>query len=369
MRTRDAVLAFQETQSSDGSTKTIELDITDPISALVFQFEAQNGTTNNQNNPLSMCVTEIQVVSGSDVLSKMSFEQLQALQWYKTGKQPFLRIDESGSDYNVIGAMLLFGRHLWDKDYALDLRSFPNPKLKITWNLAAVRAVSATTAFATGTFKISVLAKIMEDMPTPPNKFLMQKEIDSWTSGTSGDKRVDLPRDYMYRMLMLRTYVAGNDVDENISNLKLTCDTDKFIPFDRNCKEFRTEMGQLFGNITLWKRIHATSGDIIWVPQNCEPQVSLRAIAADVIPFYDWAWSGRFRLYLEDYASSAISSDTEIHSTIEGYGLHATIPVPMGKPDEPDTWFDPTPYKKFEFVGTEAAAAACSIVGEQVRPL
>ncbi len=368
MRTRDAVLLYQEQQSSDTSTKIIDLDITDPVSALGFEFEAQNGTTNNQNNPLSMCITGIELVDGSDVLASLSFEQLQALEFYKTGKQPQIRIDESGSDYTVIGAMLLFGRHLWDKDYALDLSKFKNPKLKITWNLAAIRAVSATTAWATGTLKLSAWAKVMEEMGGAPGQFLMAKEIESWTGGTSGDKKCELPLDYVYRMLMLRTYLAGNDIDENISKLKLTADTDKFVAFERYVKQLDAEMAQRFGNTVLWKRIHATSGDIVWVPQNKEPQVTLHPIAADIIPFYDWCWSGRFRMYLEDYSSSAISTDTEIHSIIEGHALHATLPVPFGIMDMPETWFDPSGYKRLDLVCTEAAAAANSIVAEQVRP-
>jgi hypothetical protein len=368
MRTRDAILLYQEQKSADDSSQSFDLDITDPVSALGFEFEATNGTTNNQNNPLTMCIKKLEVVDGSDVLASLSFEQAQALQFYKTGKQPQIRIDETGSDYNVIGCMILFGRYLWDKEFALDLTKFKNPKLKITWDLGAVRAVSATTAFATGTLKLSAWAKVMEDMGGAPGKFLMAKEIESWTGGSSGDKKCELPLDYVYRMLMLRTYLAGNDIDENISKLKLTADTDKFIGFERYVKQLDGEMAQRFGNCVLWKRIHATSGDIVWVPQNKEPQVSLRPIAADVIPFYDWAWSGRFRLYLEDYASAAISTDTEIHSTIEGHALHATLPLPFGIMEDPDSWFDPTPYKRMDLVCTEAAAAANSLVAEQVRP-
>lgn len=367
MKTRDAVLLYQEQQSSDESSKSVNLDIVDPVSALGFEFEAQNGTTNNQNNPLTMCIEKLEIVDGADVLASLSFEQAQALQFYKTGKQPQIRIDESGSDYTVIGCMILFGRYLWDREFALDLTKFKNPKLKLTWDLAAIRAVSATTAWATGTLKLSAWAKVMEDM-TAPGRFLMAKEIESWTGATSGNKKHELPIDYVYRMLMLRTYLAGNDIDENISELKLSADTDKFIAFERYVKQLDAEMAQRFGNCVLWKRIHATSGDIVWVPQNKEPQVSLRPIAADVIPFYDWAWSGRFRLYLEDYASAAIATDTEIHSTIEGHALHATLPIPMGVMDEPDTWFDPTPYKRLDLISTEAAAAANSIVAEQVRP-
>jgi hypothetical protein len=364
MRTRDAVLAYQETQSSDASTKTFDLNIKEPISAFVFQFQAQNGTTFNQNNPLARCVTKVEVVDGSDVICALSMEQLQALENYKTGKQPMIREDETAEDYNVIGGSLLFGRYLWDRQFALDLSKYANPKLKITWNLAAVKAVSATEAYATGTFKISVTAKIMEGAP---GKLLAAKEIDSWTSGTSGDRRIDLPIDHPYSFLMLRAYVAGNDLDENISNIKLTGDTDAFVMMNRNAKEFRSEMARVFGPCYLWKRCFATTGDYVWLATQHEPQVDLCPVAADIIAFQSFAWSGRVYLNLEDYSSTAITADKEIYLHYNGYGLWSTLPIPMGLPHDLDSWFDPTAFKKFEAVLTEAAAAACSIVVEQVR--
>lgn len=367
MKFRDAVLCYQETQSSDDSSKSIDLDVVDPVSALGFEFEAVGGSTNNQNNPLSMCIKKLELVDGADVLASLSFEQAQALQWYKTGKQPQLRLDERPDQGDVIGCMIMFGRRLWDREFALDLTKFRNPKLKITWDLAAIRAVSATTAWTTGSLKMSAWAKVMEGAGAP-GKFLMAKEIESWTGATSGDKKCELPLDYIYRMLMLRTYLAGNDIDENITKLKMSADTDKYIAFERYTKQLDAEMAQRFGTCVLWKRVHATTGDTPWVPVNKEPQVKLIPVAADVIPFYSWCWSGRFYLGLEDYASSAISSDTEIHAGIEGHALHATLPLPMGVMDEPDTWFDPSPYKKVELICTEAAAAANSLVAEQVRP-
>jgi len=367
MKTRDAVLAYQETQSSDASTKTIDLDIVDPVSAIAFEFQAQGGTTRNQNNPLHRCITKLEVVDGSDVLCSMSFEEAQALQFYKTCKQPFIRIAEMASDYNVIGCMILFGRYLFDREYALDLTKFANPQLKITWDLAKIRAVSGTTAFATGTFKITAVAKVMEGLPSP-GKFLMDKQIESWTGATSGDKRHQLPVDYLYRMLMIRTYYTVSDVNENITALKLTCDTDKYIPFDRDVKQMDAEMAQLFGDCVIWKRCFATTGDQVWVPVNKEPQVSLIPTAADIIPFYAWCWSGEFYLVLEDYSSTSITADKRIDAMIEGHALHATLPIPMGVMDEPDTWFNPTEYKKVELITTEAVASDNSIVAEQVRP-
>lgn len=370
LKTRDAVLCYQETQSSDASTKTIDLDIVDPVSALAFEFEVTNGTTNNKQNPFTRCITKIEIVDGSDVLASMSFEQAQALQFYKTGKQPQLREDEGPSVGSVIGCMLLFGRKLWDKEYALDLTKFRNPQLKITWNLAAIRAVSATTAFATGTTKISAIAKVMEGQPAP-GKFLMDKEIESWTGASSGDKRHELPVDYVYRMLMLRTYYTVSDVNENITRLKLTCDTDKYIPFDRYTKQLDAELAQLFGDVVIWKRYHGCHGTTIWLPVNKEPQATFTIPSGSLMGYmvqYGWMWSGEALLLVGNTGGTAYSTDARIDAIIEGHALHSTLPSPMGDLNDPATWFDPTAFKKVELVGTEAVAAANSIVAEQVRP-
>jgi hypothetical protein len=367
MKTRDAVLVYQETQSSDASTKTIDLDIVDPVSAIGFEFQATNGSTNNQNNPLHRCITKLEIVDGSDVLASMSFEEAQALQFYKTGKQPELRLDEGPDGGDVIGCMILFGRYLWDPEFALDLTKFANPQLKITWNLAAIRAVSATTAWTTGSLKISAWAKVMEDM-SAPGKFLMPKTIESWTGQTSGDKRHELPVDYLYRMLMLRTYYTVSDVDENITKVKLTCDTDKYIPLERYTKQLDAEMAQLFGNVVVWKRGNYAHNDQVWVPVNKEPQCRFTVPTIHYVASYGWCWSGEFGAFLSDGSAGTVSSDTRVDIMVEGHALHASLPIPFGIMDKPETWFDPTAFKKVELVTTEAVAAANSIVAEQVRP-
>lgn len=371
MKVRDAVLAYQEAQTSDGSTKTIDLDIVDPVSAIVFEFSATGGTASNINNPLHRCITKIEIVDGSDVLVSLSAEELQALQWYKTGKRPTMRIDENASSGNFIGITLLFGRYLYDQEFAIDFTKFSNPQLKITWNLAAIRAVSATTAWATGTFKISATAKVMEGA-SAPGKYLMAKTIDTWTGGTSGDSRHELPMDYPYRFIMLQNYLQQSDVWECISKIKLTLDTDKYIPMERYTKEYNEEMANLFGRVVLWKHAFASNGDTIWLPINQEPQVQIIKSGNAGLHNYDvglnYCFSGECNVYCYTDAGAIYGTDQVLHLLIEGHCLHATTPIILGDMARPETWFDPTPYKKMELVLTEAAAAANRIAVEQVRP-
>lgn len=371
LKTRDAVLCYQETQSSDKSTKTINLDIVDPVSAIAFEFEATGGTTSNINNPLYECITKLEVVDGSDVLSSLECKEAQAFQWYKTGKRPTIRIDEGVSKQDVEGCMLLFGRKLWDKQYALDLTKFKNPQLKITWDLAAIRAVAATTAFATGTLKISAIAKVMEGLPAP-GKFMMDKTIDTWTGGTSGDKREELPVDHPIRLILLSSYLAGYDVRENITKFKLTCDTDKYIPFERYVQQFGEEMAQLFGRCVFWKFAMASNGDSIFLPVNTEPHIQIMKTGNAGLNGYDvglnYCWSGVANVYCGDTSGGAYATDQKLDLLIEGHNIHATLPIPLGDMDDPDTWFDPTQFKKVELVLSEDEAADNRIALEQVRP-
>ena len=372
MRFRDAVLCYQETQSSDASTKTIDLDIVDPVSALAFEFAATNGTTSNINNPLYECISKIEIVNGSDVLASLEAKEIQALQFYKTGKTPTIRCDETASSGTTEGFMLLFGRYLWDPDFALDLTRFANPQLKITWNLAAIRAVSATTAWATGTLKISVIAKVMEDAPAP-GRYLMAKTIETWTGGSSGDKRSELPVDYPYRLILLSSYLAGNDVRENITKIKLTCDTDKFIPLERYTQQFNEEMAQLFGRCIFWKRAFASNGDTIWLPVNQEPQIHIIKAGNAGLRGYDvgvnYCWSGAANIYVCNASEVLYTTDQRLDCLIQGHAIHSTVPIPMGRMDDPASWFDPAAYKKVELVMTEGGAADNRIAIEQVRPL
>ena len=369
MKTRDAVIEYQKTLD-DAGTLIKDLDLVDPVSALYLEFEATNGTTSNKGNFISDVITKIEITDGSEVLYSLSLAQLEALYFYKTRKTPVLFPSEWASGKQRHGVYLLFGRYLWDPTYGMDFRRYTNPQLKITSNLAATRAVAADTAFATGTLKGTIVAKVMEDVPSMPS-YLQAKEIEAFTSAASGEKRIDLPVDYTYRMLMLRAYKSESDVREIITDLKLTLDTDKYVMFNRKVQQLDAEALAEFGVCRFKHDIFCSHQDTVRLLCNMEP---------DVRPFYqssstpsvvgiDWQWSSAMKLNIYDAATpSADTTDRKYTMVEEGHALHATLPIPFGILDVPATWFDPRAYKKMELVATQdVASGVCSIVAEQVR--
>lgn len=367
MKTRDGVLLYQETEK-DTETETIDLNIVDPISAINFEVEATNGATSNLDNFISDIVTRIDLVEGTRVLEGLNMSQLEAKHFYHTGKTPALFPSEWASGTQRHAATLFFGRHLWDDRYAFNPPSWTNPQLKVTFNKAAIRAAGAEGFAAGDNIKLTAVAKIMEGMAAP-KEFLMQKQIDSFVTAANGDKRIDLPRDYPYRMLMIRTGRGFNEPDFTISNVKLTCDTDKYIPLDRKMKQLDAEALAMFGTHRfkhdIYRAYNANVQLLTYKEPDCRPYAA-DGIGAKFLEIV-YQWSGRMNLRIYDSTGANDTSPRNLTMVEEGHALHGVVPYVFGRLDDPGTWFDPKPYSKFEMVLAQGAAGfTTEIVAEQV---
>ena len=170
---------------------------------------------------------------------------------------------------------------------------------------------------------------------------------------------------------MLQAYLSGNDINENVSQVKLTADTDTFIPFDRYVKEMGEEMAEQFGRVIGWKRAFAKDDDSIWLPVVQEPQVSIIKEGNATLAGYDvllnYCWSGIANVNIVNASEVPYATRQKLMVIYEGHGFHATMPMPMGDMMRPETWFEPKTWGLIELVTTEAAAAANRISVEQVR--
>jgi len=366
MKYRDVELYYQQALDDVG-TKIIDLKTTDPITAIRLSFYGKNGVTSCKDNRINDVITKIELVDGSDQLLSLTLKEAQALQFRRTGKMPYMRPAEAGSKEQEESVLLLFGRFLWDTEYYLDLKKFRNPQLKITTNIAAI-AAAGDTAFLSNYLKVTIDLLVIEEGAEASKGFMMAKNVRSFTSGDSGDEPTDMPRDYPYAGLLIRAYVAGNDFDENISKLKIDCDTGKFIPIEKKTKDiFKAEEEEL-GPAELRYGIFRKDGETVTYDLNHDPVVAIEPQTSKTIPGAYSVFSGRFGLHLYDDTGAAITSEKDLYLTVKGSCPHSTIFLPFGMRLQPATYFDPKLYEDIKLKLTQAAESAVSIVLEQLRP-
>uniref|UniRef100_A0A6M3XVB8 Uncharacterized protein n=1 Tax=viral metagenome TaxID=1070528 RepID=A0A6M3XVB8_9ZZZZ len=367
MKTRDAVLLYEAAQA-DTDTKILDIDLADPISAFYIEVRSTNGATSNKGNYISDIVTKIEVVDGSEVFHSLNMFQEEAMCFYKTGKVPVMFPSEWPSGIQRHGVYLLFGHYLWDPTLCFVPTSYKNPQLKITFNKAKIRA-AGTDGFATGdNILLTVVAKVIEEGASPMG-FLMQKQIESFTAATSGDKRIELPTDYPYSMILCRFWLTAYDIDLIIEKLKLTCDTDKFIPFDRYVKQLDAEAFAMFGASRLKHDIFTQNHQNVRLLNNKEPDCRVwgSETGLDRIINTWYQWGSQLRTRIVNHDGIPVAADERFTMVEEGHALHSTLPVLFGIYGNPGDYFPAPNYGKVELVLSQIAAGLCEIVLEQKR--
>jgi hypothetical protein len=227
MKVRDVYITAAEALA-DAGTKTYSLNQLGKIQHIRVKLAATNGATSNTVGKLKSLVSKIEIVDGSNVIASCSMLEWFATNCYCNGVAPFH--DLSGGAAVVIADEIyaLFGRYVGDREYYLDCSRYSNPMLRITWAFT----VSATAGIATGTGRLSLIARTIEDSALPYKGFIMRKEVASWTTAASGDQPFILPLDFPYMGIYVAALKTTIEPDTIITNIKLTRNTDQYIDFN-----------------------------------------------------------------------------------------------------------------------------------------
>jgi len=256
---------------------------------------------------------------------------------------------------------------MWDKEYFMDLKKFANPQLKITTDEDVIRAMGVN-GFLSGSFDVSIVAHIMEDEALTSKGFFMSKEVYAFTSGTSGNEYIELPRDYPYASLMIHSTIRGSDWHELIDNVKISCDSDKFVPFNRVGKDISETYENLNPPFQMRAVFFAAGNTTIQFPLYYNPRVDLLPHGANVTVGIGWIWSGNAILNVRDEDGSNIAADAKFSAMIFGTDPHCSMIHKFGIFNDPTTHFDPTLWKEVQLILHQAAAGAVKIVLQQLRP-
>lgn len=227
MRFRDVYLMNAQTLL-DSDSVTINLQGGLKILYLLIQYQATGGATSNTLCRLNGLVSRLAVADGSNVIQSLSMREAQARNAFTFKRLPFQVLGESAAFVIIEQCMLDFRRYPGDVQSYLDTSMYQNLQFQDTHAFT----ISATAGFATGTGKLTVIARVIDSGAPSRLGVVGCKEVNSFASTASGDTNTDLPIDYPTMAVMVLDPVDANTPDNYLSNLKLTIDTDAYIPLN-----------------------------------------------------------------------------------------------------------------------------------------
>lgn len=358
MNHRMVTLFAQKTYSAD-FTEIIDINLSDPISALVFDLQIHNSAAGSMTlHPLAS-IPKLEIVDGSDVLFSLTSLEADALQWYNHKGFP------SNYNYALAGGYvcryvhLNFGRFLWDPLFAFDPSKFKNPQLKVTIDLDG-GGLNPTYV------KVAVHALVFDQKVITPAGFIMAKEIKSWTPGAAGHEYTDLPTDYPYRKFLLKCQTAGTEPGQKLTNLKLSQEQDKQVIFDHQPDDILRAIAADYPQVeeSYFFASAATQRFLMIAPTTRVTALSAEwaeAAAAHDTALYDGD-GGRLKVI-----TNAVGDNLQIDA--KGWLPHGVYAIPFGDQVDPEDWFDVRNIKSLraDVNAYTAATGGIQIFIEQLR--
>jgi hypothetical protein len=349
---------FAEKQYDSDATEIIDINLSDPISQLVFQFQIFNSLAANMTLHYLACIPKIELVDGSEVLFSLSGLEADALDWYnnKGFRANYNYGNCPGWLTRYVG--INFGRYLWDKNLAFDPTKFKNPQLKVSFD---INGGGATATYN----KMAINALCFDEESISPFGFLMSKEIKNYTPGGTGHEYTDMPTDYPYRKLLVKCQTAGTEPNQLISNIKLSEEQDKRIPYDHDIMSILGAIMSQYPRVeeTYWMQFDTSDRIFMITPTTrvtAFGTVWAMAAAHSVPAMYDGD-GGQL-----DTIADANPSNMMVR--VEGWLPHGVIAIPFGDQNDPDEWYDTRILKSLRAdITSVAAAGGIQLFLEQLR--
>jgi hypothetical protein len=308
-------------------TKVIDINIKDVISRLSVIVRGVNSSWDPVGHP-SLIAKQIDLVDGSDVLHSMRGGYTQAVAFYGTRKQPFNYINYTDNGTCVAVMPIYFGRHLWDKELALDPAQFNNLQLKVEHNFALGGATPDACT-------LEVWADIFDDKPAGVKGFLMSKSHWTKTLVASTTDYIDLPTDHAIRLVMPAAQSDDEEPDINIDNIKLSEEQDKRVVLECGTLEAL----QMFeSEYPAWLelmegRLPANADQEFWVTPCKDIQIDPFG-SQDTDSIIHVPWSGGSGRKING------SILTLFNANVTGRSPHGVIPLPMGNIEVIEDWWE-----------------------------
>ncbi len=355
---RSAYIA-KDASLSDSGTKTWNIDIQDPITALWIEVQVKNSTAWNHHNPVHECISAIEIIDGGDVIWNVDGEQLLAKVCADIGYWPHQRFSAIANDWQSMSLPLHFGRWHGDKVYALNPSRFRNLQVRITWNLATNNAVG-TTGFLGDSATCTIIADIMEGAPSP-RALITAQEIYTWST-VVGTEYISMPTDRKYRGLMWRAHKVGRHTYDVITNLRLSANGGAYIPMDIGTEDLLRQMMARQPRLGYRIMDHLANGNTFYSYLSESEDVRLGGEDNVDLTCGYRNWEHGSRTVWVALGGSTGGSYYNVGASVHGYLPFAYMYVPFGWPKDPDDWFDVTAFKRLQLEATGGVATSESAI-------
>jgi len=214
---------------SNAATQQEPLPKSGILSGLEVRVAWTNGATGGAGEDVIDAIDRIEVIgNGSTVI--FSLEGIEIAKWahvWNRRRMPQAR-DDSASAVQFASFPVPFGRWLGDDELWLDLSRWTDVELRVQYS----PTISAA-AFLTGGGVLDVVGWFYErgNSPGSGKGYLRTTQIKSFTTAASGDEVLQLSRLNPYTDLMVYAYEAAIEDGLNITQVELSIDNGRLIPF------------------------------------------------------------------------------------------------------------------------------------------
>jgi hypothetical protein len=332
------------------------------ISAIMVNIMVTNGATSNTAIRPEDALTKLEIVDGSKVIFSAPGWLAKAMSYWHEGNDSSSFYDQGPGAVQTSSILIPFGHFIGDEQYYLDPAKWANLQVRITNSMT----VSATVGWATGTFTADVIAILFTDAPPAAKGFLMFKDIYDFTTAASGDAVIQMPIDYPYRAIIARTFLTATDFETGVTNAKLTCDMDSFIPYDLSIAAIRKMNEELFRPFR--QKAVGFGANAYAMKYPCG-----KLTHADCVPYTTLTYGGMASVVNDTgtittvtvTVAPAIAAGAAMRFGTEygGFYPYFSFLLPFGGMVAPDQYVDPKAYKDIRLRLTQGAASFVSNIG------
>lgn len=317
----------------DAGTHIEDINLKDPIMDFYIRMYATNGATSNVENSIIDVLDSIQLIDGSDILWGLDSEEILANQFYHYKESTDMGIDERPDVVQATVYKIPLGIGRMHPNVAFDPTRFSNPQLVLAWDLANIRAAGAD-GFVTTSLAVDIMADVIDEAPVRPSGYLMTKEITEYVATASAEARVELPVDYAYRTLYVRSYLAAKCPVASINKVEHSINEEKYRPFDIFADDWLEWLKEWYGmwHMSAWYFLAITGTETRNPYLRGNLGVSLEAMTAatDIIL--------TSLANCEINMTGANAAADHIHASVDGALPFGTWAWPYGDPETPEEW-------------------------------